>query len=138
MLIYAAGSVAARIAVALCVVVMGLPFLLRRGRLNRGLGLGPGDAIPYRQRLRPHFWTAYFAAGLTIVHVGTVMPARRRANVAGVWFAAGALLLLIFEMVAGLSLRESGWKERAVLRRIHFWIALCFACLLTLHLWLNA
>jgi hypothetical protein len=125
MLVYAVGSVAARIAVALCVLVVALPYLLRRGRMQR-------------RWLWPHFWGAYFTGGLTIVHVGTVMPAMGRANVAGVWFATGAFLLLGFEIVLGLTLRVSGGKGRALLRRIHFWIGVCFACLLTAHLCLNA
>jgi hypothetical protein len=131
MLIYAVGSVAARMAAALCVAVIGLPYLLRRGPLR-------WHQVPYRQRLRPHFWIANFMAGLTVVHIGTVMRAIVRANVAGVWCATGALLLLIFEIVVGLSLRENGWKGRGALRRIHFWIAISFAGLLATHLWLNA
>jgi hypothetical protein len=131
MFIYAVGSVAARIAAALCVAVIGLPYLLRRGPLRR-------HQAPYRQRLRPHFWIAYFVAGLTIVHVGTAMRAMVRANIAGVWCATGALLLLVFEIVAGLALRESGWKERGGLQRIHFWTAIGFTGSLAMHLWLNA
>jgi hypothetical protein len=131
MFIYAVGSVAARIAAALCVAVIGLPYLLRRGPLRR-------HQAPYRQRLRPHFWIAYFVAGLTIVHVGTAMRAMVRANIAGVWCATGALLLLVFEIVAGLALRESGWKERGGLQRIHFWTAIGFTGSLAMHLRLNA
>lgn len=131
MLIYAVGSVAARMAAALCVAVIGLPYLLRRRQLRR-------HQVPYRQRLRPHFWIAYFVAALTILHVGTAMRAMVRANVAGTWCATGALLLLIFEIVTGLALRESGWKERGGLQRIHFWIAISFTGLLAMHLWLNA
>jgi hypothetical protein len=125
MFIYAVGSVAARMAAVLCVAVIGLPYLLRGEPLRR-------------QRLRPHFWIAYFVTGLTIVHVGTAMRAMIRANVAGTWCATGALLLLIFEIVAGLALRESGWKGRGGSRRIHFWTAIGFTGLLSMHLWLNA
>jgi hypothetical protein len=131
MLIYAVGSVAARMAAALCVAVIGLPYLLRHGPLRQ-------HQVPYLLRLRPHSWIAYFVAGLTILHVGTAMRATVRANVAGVWCATGALLLLVFEIVAGLTLRESGWRGRGGLRRIHFWTAIGFTGLLAMHLWLNA
>ncbi|HXJ86302.1 MAG TPA: hypothetical protein VMS18_05760 [Candidatus Binatia bacterium] len=114
------GNIAARIAVMLCLVVIGLPYLLHRGRLW------------------PHYWAGYIVLGLSFLHAGSVMTAMRRANATGIWAASGALSLLAFEIALGLSLRESAWKERAAVRRIHFWIAVSFVSLLTVHLWLNA
>lgn len=137
MLVYVMGSVAARIAVVLCVLVIALPYLLRRGRLSRGLGVAREDSVPYLRRLWPHFWTGYFASGLTMVHVGASMRAMGRANAAGIWAATAALLLLVFEVVVGLSLREGGQRAKKALRRVHFWIMICFASLLASHLWLN-
>lgn len=138
MLVYVVGSIAARIAVVLCALVIALPYLLRRGRLSRALGIAQKNPVPYLGRLWPqHFWTGYFAAALTMVHVGASMRAMGRANEAGIWAATGALLLLVFEIVVGLSLREGGRRARKTLRRIHFRIMICFAVLLVLHLSVN-
>jgi hypothetical protein len=124
-LFYALGSAAGWIAVALCVFLVALPYCLRCTQIQR-------------RWLWPHFWAAYLTGGLTMVHVGTVMRTMGHANVAGVWFARGAFLLLGFEIALGLAVRESGGRGRGLLRRIHFWIGVGFTCLLTAHLWLNA
>ena len=134
MLVYAAGVIASRIAAVLCALVIALPYLLRRGRLSRGLGIAREDSLPYLQRLWPHFWTGYFAAGLTVVHVAASMRVMRRANVAGIWAATGALMLMLFEVVVGLSLRKEALPARKLLRRVHFWIMICFVALLLMHL----
>jgi len=137
MLAYVVGSVAARIAVVLCGVVIALAYLQRRGRLSRDLGIARQHSVPYLRWLWPHFWTGYFAGGLTVVHVGASMGAMERANAAGIWAATGALLLLVFEVAVGLSLRGGGLVARRTLRRVHFWTMICFASLLGVHLWLN-
>ena len=137
MLVYMVGAIAARIALVLCALLIALPYLLRRGRLSRGLGIAQEDSVPYLRRLWPHFWTGYFAAGLTMVHVGASMRAMGRASAAGIWAASGALLLLAFEVGVGLSLREGGEWARKTLRRVHFWIMLGFVVLLILHVLLN-
>jgi hypothetical protein len=138
MLLYVVGSVAARVATVLCVVVIAIPYLLRRNRLSRGLGLAREHAVPYLRRLWPHFWVGYLILALSFVHAGTAMRATRHAVSAGIWAATGAFFLLLAEVVLGLSLREEGLTIRKPLRRIHFWTMVSFVGLLGVHLWLNA
>jgi hypothetical protein len=84
MMAYFIGGIAARIATVLCVLAIALPYLLRRNRLSRGLGLAQEFAAPYLSRLWPHFWVGYVILGLSVLHAGTVMPAMGRANSRGV------------------------------------------------------
>jgi hypothetical protein len=137
MLVYSIGSLAGRIATLLCVVVVALPYLLRRNRLSRGLGLAQGHARPYLRRLRPHFWVGYFILGLSVVHAGTVMGAMGRANGIGIVPATGAFFLLLFEIALGLNLKDTRLATRRPVRRLHFWTMVGFAGALGLHLWLN-
>jgi hypothetical protein len=137
MLLYVVGTLAARIATVLCVVVIVLPCLLRRNRLSGRLGLAQEHAVPYLRRLWPHFWVGYLILAYSLLHAATVMGAMRRASAAGIWAATGAFFLLLFELVVGLSLREENLKSRKPLRRIHFWIMILFVALLGMHLWLN-
>ncbi len=137
MIVYLIGSVAGRVATVLCVVVIVLPYLLRRNRLSRGLGLAQEHATPYLRRLWPHFWIGYAILALSVVHAGTVMGGMRRANVAGIWAATAAFFLLLLEMVLGLTLKDDRLAERRPLRRIHFWTMTVFLAALGLHLWWN-
>jgi|SRR5579862_318956 len=137
MIPYLIGSVAGRVAAVLCVVVIVLPYLLRRNRLSRGLGLAQAHATPYLRRLWPHFWIGYAILALSVVHAGTVMGGMRRANVAGIWAGTAAFFLLLFEMVLGLTLKDDRLAERRPLRRIHFWTMTAIVTALGLHLWRN-
>lgn len=137
MLIYFIGSLAGRIATMLCLLAIALPYLLRRNRLSRGLGLAQEHAVPYLRRLWPHFWMGYIILALSVVHPGTVMRAMGRANSAGIWAATGAFFLLLFEIVLGLNLKEERLPARRPLRRLHFWTMTAFVAALGLHLWLN-
>lgn len=134
---YFIGSLAGRIATVLCVAVIALPYLLRRNRLSRGLGMAQEHAAPYLRRLWPHFWVGYLILGLTAVHAGTVMGAMARANPAGIWAATGAFFLLLFEMAVGLNLKEEKLLARRSARRLHFWTMAGFVAALGLHLWWN-
>ena len=130
MLAYLVGSLAGRVATVLCIVVVALPYVLRRKRAS---SLSPA---PYLRRLWPHFWVGYAIAALTVVHVGMVTGAMARANIAGIWAATVALLLMVLEIVVGLSLREVS-AERHAGRRWHFWIMIAFVASLGVHLVLN-
>ena len=135
---YFIGGIAARVATVLCVVLIVLPYLLRRNRLSRGLGLAQKNGAPYLRRLWPHFWVGYAVLALSTLHAGTVMPAMGRANGTGIWAATGAFFLLLFEVVLGLSLKEEGCAERRAMRRVHFWVMVTFVGGLAIHLWVNA
>jgi|SRR5450755_425430 hypothetical protein len=137
MFVYLIGSLAGRIATLLCVVVVALPYVLRRNRLSRGLGLAQEHARPYLPRLRPHFWVGYFILGLSVVHAGTVMGAMGRSNAIGIIAATGAFFLLLFEIALGLNLKDERLATRRPVRRLHYWTMVGFLASLGLHLWLN-
>jgi hypothetical protein len=128
---YLVGSLAGRVATVLCVVVIALPYILRRQAGSNSL-----RPAPYLRRLWPHFWMGYLIAVLTVVHVGMVMGAMGRANVAGIWAATAGFFLMVVEIAIGLSLREAG-TERRRLRTLHFWTMTAFAASLGIHLVLN-
>jgi hypothetical protein len=135
MLEYFLGSIAGRLATVLCLLVIALPYALRRGRLSRGLGLGQEHATPYMRRLWPHFWVGYVILALSTLHAG--MSAMGRANSAGIWAATVAFFLLVFEVVVGLSLKDESLPKRRPWRRLHFWTMTGFVAALGLHVWLN-
>jgi hypothetical protein len=137
MLEYFVGSIAGRVAAVLCVLVIALPYALRRGPLSRGLGLAQEHAKPYLRRLWPHFWVGYGILALSTLHAGTVMSAMRRANPTGIWAATAAFFLLVFEVVLGLSLKDESLLVRRPWRRLHFWTMAGFVAALGMHLWLN-
>jgi hypothetical protein len=138
MLDYLIGGLAARVATALVVLAIALPYVLRRNRLSRGLGLAQADAAPYLRRLWPHFWVGYGVLALSTLHAGTVMRAMGRANSWGILGATAAFFLLLFEIILGLSLKDERLKERPPLRRLHFWTMTAFVAALLAHLWFNA
>ena len=130
--------VAGRLAVVLTPCAILLPYLLRRNRLSRTLGLWQEHEAPYLHRLWPHVWLGYLILGLSLVHAGTVMAAMARANQAGIWAATIALFLLMLELMLGLSLRNIRLMERTSVRRFHFWTMAGIVGSLAAHLWLNA
>ena len=134
---YFIGSLAGRIATVLCVAVIALPYLLRRNRLSRGLGLAQEHAAPYLRRLWPHFWVGYLILALSLVHAGSVMGAMARANPAGIWAATVAFFLLLLEIAQGLNLKDEGLSARRGARRLHFWTMAGFVTAMGLHLWWN-
>jgi hypothetical protein len=138
MLDYLIGGLAARVATALCVLAIALPYVLRRSRLSRGLGVAQANPVPYLRRLWPHFWVGYAILVLSTLHAGTVMGAMGRANTVGILGATAAFLLLLFEIILGLSLKDERLKERPPLRRLHFWTMTAFVAALLAHLWFNA
>lgn len=135
---YFIGGLAGRVATVLCVLLIALPYVLRRNRLSRGLGLAQEHAAPYLRRLWPHFWVGYAVLALSTLHAGTVMGAMGRANGTGIWAATAAFFLLLFEIVLGLSLKDEQVSPRRPLRRLHFWMMAGFVGALGVHLCLNA
>jgi hypothetical protein len=137
MIVYFIGSLAGRVATVLCAVTITLPYLLRRNRFSRSLGLAQEHAAPYLRRLWPHFWVGYAILALTVVHMGSVMGAMGRAKGAGIWAATGALFLLLLEVAQGLNLKDESLSARKSARRLHFWTMAGFVAALGLHLWWN-
>jgi hypothetical protein len=134
---YLVSIVAGRAAGVLCAIAIVLPYLLRRNRLSRSLGLAQDNPAPYLHRLWPHFWLGYLILTLSMIHAGTVMAAMSRANQTGIWAATIALFLIVLEVMLGLSLKDIRLTGRTLFRRVHFWTMTVFLVLLTMHLWLN-
>jgi hypothetical protein len=135
---YTISIVAGRVAVVFCGFTILLPYVLRRNRVSRILGLAQENAAPYLHRLWPHFWLGYLILAFSIIHAGTVMAAMSHANQAGIWAATVALFLLMLEVMLGLCLKEIHASGRIFLRRLHFWNMATVVTLLAAHLWLNA
>jgi hypothetical protein len=135
---YLIGGLAGRIATVLCVLAIALPYLLRRNRLSRGLGLAQEHAAPYLRRLWPHFWAGYGILALSTLHAGTVMRAMARTNSAGILAATAAFFLLLFETALGLNLKDGSLSARRPLRRLHIWTMAAFVATLGVHVWLNS
>jgi hypothetical protein len=138
MLVYFIGGIAARLATALCILAIALPYALRGGRVSRALGSPQEQAAPYLRRLWPHFWVGYAILVLSTLHAGTVMGAMRRANANGILAATGAFFLLLFEVVLGLTLKDQSLPARRPMRRLHFWTMAAFVAALGAHLWWNS
>jgi hypothetical protein len=137
MIVYFIGVIAGRVATVLCVLVIVLPYLLRRNRLSRGLGLAQEHATPYLRRLWPHFWIGYAIVTLSTLHAGTVMGTMARANSVGILAATAAFFLLLFEIALGLNLKDERLPARRPTRQLHFWTMAAFVAAVGAHLWLN-
>jgi hypothetical protein len=137
MMHYLLASVTGRSALVLCTVTVGLPYLLRGGTVAPGLRVRQELKAPYLRRLSPHFWLGYGIVALTMTHVVAVMGSMGTAKAAGIWSATVALLLLLFEVTTGLTLREQSLRTRRTTRRVHFWTMVAFGGALGLHMWWN-
>ncbi len=113
---------------------IALPYLLRRR------ALGAAERRPVLERLRPHYWLGYAIAGGALVHaaVPAVAGWGLRANGTGLYLATGALLLVILQMFWGLLLREPSVRDRAAVRRRHFWGMVGLVALALGHIALNS
>ena len=117
-----------------------LPYLLRTSALSRWLGIaGGGGTKPYFARMRAHYWIGYALFPMALVHAWIPMArgGARGANMTGLWLATGALLLLLFQLVLGLSLRRVHLPERTKVRRMHYWLMVAIAASVLAHIWLN-
>ena len=127
------------LAVILLGTVAVLPYLLRRTRLSVGLGMAPVSNGSYLRRMWPHYWLAYAATGLSVVHAWALMSKGRalRTGAAGLYMATAALLLLLLQIVMGLSLQQKDLTGRRSVRQWHFWTMAGVLALVGAHIWLN-
>jgi cytochrome b561 len=109
---------------------LAMPYLLRRTR---------GAKTPYLRRMWPHFWLGYLAFVVSFMHAWLIMRGgnMRGINAAGVWIATVALLIMLWQIVVGLMLRNPSQSNRRALRRTHFWTMTLVAGLIALHIALN-
>jgi hypothetical protein len=117
-----------------------LPYIFRRNRLSQWIGTASSaTGAPYLKRLWPHYWLGYLLLLLGVVH--TVVPLQaghlRQWNMAGLWIATVALLLLLLQGALGLLLQGSKLTGRAQMRSWHYWLMFGIVLLVGVHVWLN-
>ena len=104
-------------------------YLLRR--------TAPGATLP--QRLWPHYWIGYLLPILTLIHAW--LPMRNGnmngLNMTGLWLATIAMLLLIWQVGVGVTLRYFGGSQSRMLQTTHFWSMTVLATLIVGHVMLN-
>ena len=96
-------------------------------------------SAPYLKRLWPHYWLGYLLLILGVIH--TVVPMQaghlRQWNIAGLWIAIVALLLMLLQSALGLWLQDSKLVGRALMRSWHYWLMFGIVLLVGVHVWLN-
>jgi len=87
----------------------------------------------------PHYWLGYLAFFISFAHAWFAMRGgnMRGMNSSGVWIATLALLIVIWQIVVGLMLRDPAQSKRRALRRLHFWTMALVAGLILIHIALN-
>ncbi len=106
-----------------------LPYLLRR----------TSSSPSYRQPLWPHYWLGYLLPIVAFVHSWLPMSKGdiRAFNIEGLWVGTIALLLMLWQIALGLTLRGSRPSRLTALRRTHFWTMAILAALIVAHVALN-
>lgn len=132
-------SATGRIAMLLIAVDILLPYILRRTRLSRALGLTHDHNSTYLHRMWPHYWCGYLLILFSVVHAWFSMQARnvREMNQTGLWFATAGTALLLFQIALGLLLQDRGLQKRKLTRRWHYWIMFAIVLTVAAHIWLN-
>ena len=110
--------------------VLALPYLLRRM---------PGAKTSYLRRMWPHYWLGYVSFLVSFVHAWFAMRSgnMRGIDATGVWVATAALVVILWQIVVGLMLRDPVQSNRRALRRLHFWTMASSAGLIVAHIVLN-
>src|SRR5271165_1766793 len=109
---------------------LAMPYLLRRS---------PSAKAPYPRRMWPHYWLGYLTFFVSFAHAWFAMRSgnMRGMNLSGVWIATVALIVMLWQIVVGLLLRDPAQSKRRALRRLHFWTMALVAGLIVLHVFLN-
>src|ERR1035438_181214 len=119
-------SATGRVAVILFGLDILIPYILRRSRLSRGLGLGQGHSSKYLHRMWPHHWCGYLLLVFSTGHAWISMQLGNmtRMNMSGLLFATIAVGLLILQVALGLLLKDRQLQTRKLIRRWHYWTML--------------
>jgi cytochrome bd-type quinol oxidase subunit 2 len=107
-----------------------LPYLIRRTRSRDK---------PILKRLWPHYWIGYALPAVAFVHAWLPMRTgnMKGVNMTGLWLATIALVLIAFQVVIGLQLRNPTQSGRRQLRATHFWTMALLAGLIIVHIAIN-
>lgn len=112
-----------------------LPYVFRRKALNQQIrSLGP-----FLLRMKPHYWIGYVIVGLSTLHASLAMNKQTMSgtNMFGLLLATGALFLMFWQLIIGLSLRQPT-EGRRTQRRWHFTVMLGIVSLGIGHIALNS
>ena len=109
---------------------LAMPYMLRRS---------PGAKAPYLRRIWLHYWLGYLTFFASFAHAWFAMRSGNIGglNMSGVWIATVALLVILWQILVGLLLRDPAQSNRGALRRLHFWTMALVAGLIVLHVALN-
>jgi hypothetical protein len=132
-------SATGRIAVILIGLDILLPYILRRTRLSRALGLAQDPGSSYLHRMWPHYWCGYLLTLFSFVHTWISMQGGsiRPMNMSGLLFASIGTALLLLQIAIGLFLQDRWLEKRKLIRRWHYWIMLALVGAVAMHIWLN-
>jgi hypothetical protein len=116
-----------------------LPYILRRTRLSRALGLAQDPGSSYLHRMWPHYWCGYLLTLFSFVHAWISMQGGsiRPMNMSGLLFASIGTALLLLQIPIGLFLQDRWLQKRKLIRRWHYWIMLALVGAVAMHIWLN-
>ena len=125
--------------ILICIAIV-IPYAVRRNKPIDALATQKQTASPFSTRLQAHYWAGYVVAGLSFAHAWVPMRSgyMKRTDLAGLWFATVALLLLFLQVFVGLTLRAPQIQSRRSLRRLHFWGMAAIVALVGAHIWRNA
>jgi hypothetical protein len=132
-------SATGRIAVILIGLDILLPYILRRTRLSRALGIAQDHSSSYLHRMWPHYLCGYSLILFSVVHAWISMQAGsiRPMNMSGVLFATIGIALMLLQIAIGLFLQDRSVQKRKLIRRWHYWIMLALVGAVAVHIWLN-
>jgi hypothetical protein len=103
---------------------------------------GVGIGVPYYVRttpgasLKPHYGIGLLLPAAALAHAWVPMASMpiARFDLAGLWLATAALVLMVAQAGLGLALRQAAGTTRGRLRRVHCVSMALIALLVTLHI----
>jgi hypothetical protein len=112
---------------------------------------GAGTSIPYvlkasrpaarayGLRLRPHYWLGFLIPAISFLHAWLPMSAGRISGFdqTGLLLATAALVVMLWQLTLGVTLRSATGVERESSRRWHFRTMVLICSLVIAHIVLN-
>jgi len=121
-------------------VTVAIPYVLRRGSVDRGAWPPAKAGASFLHRMRPHFWIGYLIVTLSAFHALIAMTGGITGliNPVGLSLAFIGLFVVIFQLALGSLLARPDLPERRTLRKLHFWTMLSLVVLGLGHILLNS
>jgi hypothetical protein len=138
MAVYFIATIAGFFAALLLLVEAVLPYIVRRIALAAAARGNLGHSRGLRQQLTLHYWLGYAVLALVFAHTSFLMgPAMSRSNTVGLWAATLAFLLLIVQVLLGITLRDGFSRNARTIKTAHFTCMITLCGLIAVHLLLN-